>query len=63
VKHEKNQKQLRDAQLDTVMDQLGVCSANECTGMIPEAIMDESEQESYEDIYPYILPEDEPFDE
>jgi hypothetical protein len=45
------------------MDQLGVCSANECTGMIPEAIMDESEQESYEDIYPYILPEDEPFDE
>lgn len=31
-------------------------SAHECTGLIPSAIKDAVEEESYEDIYPYAPP-------
>lgn len=31
-------------------------SAQECTGLIPSAIKDGVEEESYEDIYPYVPP-------
>lgn len=32
------------------------CSVYDCTGLIPSAITDENEAESYEEIYPYISP-------
>ncbi len=32
------------------------CSAYDCTGLIPSAVTDENEAESYEEIYPYISP-------
>lgn len=33
-------------------------SANDCTGLIPSAIQDESELDSYQDIYHFSVPED-----
>ncbi|MDO4831632.1 MAG: hypothetical protein Q4A46_09190 [Clostridia bacterium] len=35
-----------DIELCTVM-------SNDCTGMVPSAIIDDFEQDAYEDIYPY----------
>ncbi len=32
-------------------------SSNDCTGLIPSEVMNESEYESYEDIYDFGLPE------
>lgn len=32
-------------------------SANDCTGLIPSAVMNESEYESYEDIMDFNVPE------
>ena len=43
-------------------DYLKASSAQDCTGLIPRGIEDESEIESYEEIYPFlpktVLPED-----
>lgn len=36
--------------------EMGTFLANDCTGLIPGALRDRSELESYEDIYPYLPP-------
>lgn len=36
--------------------ELNSCSAYDCTGLIPTAIKDEAEVESFEEIYPYLSP-------
>lgn len=33
--------------------ELGTVMSNDCTGMVPSAIIDDFEQDAYEDIYPY----------
>lgn len=33
--------------------ELNTISANDCTGLIPAALTDETEQEFYEELYPY----------
>ncbi len=33
------------------------CSANECTGLIPARPQSEEEQESYDEIFHYAIPE------
>ena len=38
---------------ETMFD-LDICSATDCTGLIPALPQDEAEVEAYEDIYPYI---------
>lgn len=40
---------------DIMFDEAG--SANECTGLIPSAVTEESEYSSYEDIMDFSLPE------
>ena len=43
--------------IDIIYDkELNACSAYDCTGLIPSAITDESEIDSYEEIYPYLSP-------
>ena len=43
--------------LDRILDKnMNACSAYDCTGLIPSAITDESEVESYEQLYPYRVP-------
>ncbi len=32
------------------------CSAYDCTGLIPNTVTDESQIESYEDLYPFLAP-------
>ncbi len=43
-------------------DYLKTSSAQDCTGLIPKAVADDAELESYEDLYPFlpkiIRPED-----
>lgn len=42
--------------LDGIHDKsMNACSACDCTGLIPSAITDESEAESYEQLYPYCV--------
>lgn len=36
--------------------ELSSCSMYDCTGLIPSAITDESQIESYESMYPYLPP-------
>ncbi|MGN0448746.1 MAG: hypothetical protein ACI4G0_00060 [Ruminococcus sp.] len=52
------EKKISDSEkLDRVHDKnMNACSAYDCTGLIPSAITDESEAESYEQLYPYRVP-------
>lgn len=34
--------------------ELNACSACDCTGLIPSAIKDENQAESYEELYPFM---------
>lgn len=63
VKKINSQAQLRDRELDTVLDQTSICSATDCTGLIPKGIVDDDEIRSYEELYPYLPFEDEPFED
>ncbi len=43
--------------IDLVWDkEFNACSSTDCTGLIPSAIVDESQIEAYEEIYPYLSP-------
>lgn len=35
-------------------DYLKISSAQDCTGLIPKAIADDAELESYEELYPFL---------
>lgn len=35
--------------------ELKACSALDCTGLVPSAIKDESQKLSYEELYPFML--------
>ena len=50
-KKAKNEKIDIDPELE-----LNSCSAYDCTGLIPSAVKDEAEVESFEEIYPYLTP-------
>lgn len=41
--------------LDTDLEQ-NSCSANDCTGLIPAALQSNAQADSYEKLYPYIVP-------
>lgn len=52
----KSQKPTKQTIYDEIMfNEAG--SSNDCTGLIPSEIMDESEYKSYEDMYSFNLPE------
>lgn len=53
-KYEKN---YEDIPFDETLE-MNTCSTYDCTGLIPSAVRDDAEMESYEDLYPY-LPDDE----
>lgn len=36
--------------------EFNTCSATDCTGLIPSAIVNESQIDAYEEIYPYLSP-------
>lgn len=40
--------------------ELNACSTYDCTGLIPALATEESEIESYEELYPYLSPEVKP---
>ena len=45
-----------DEKRDKVRDkEFNACSACDCTGLIPSAIKDENQAESYEELYPFML--------
>lgn len=48
---EKNQKNFTDPM---EYDYLKAASFQDCTGLIPRAIKDESEVENYEEVYPFL---------
>ena len=44
-----------DEKRDKVRDkELNACLAQDCTGLIPSAIKDENQAESYEELYPFM---------
>ncbi len=63
VKKVNDQSRLRERQLDTILDQRNICSATDCTGLIPNGIVDEDELRSYEELYPYLPFDEEPFED
>ncbi len=53
----RQESKLNGKKIDLVRDmEFNACSATDCTGLIPSAIVDESQIESYEEIYPYLTP-------
>lgn len=54
TKTPKNDSDITDIDSDI---ELNSCSAYDCTGLIPAAVTDESELESYEELYPYLSPQ------
>lgn len=55
-------KKQRKSTFSDEYDYLKSSSAQDCTGLIPSAIQDDAELESYEDLYPFlpkpVLPDD-----
>ena len=55
MKPEKDKRPVTKADEDLMYSEAG--SANDCTGLIPSAVLNESEYESYEDLMDFNLPE------
>jgi hypothetical protein len=55
MKPEKDKRPVTKAYEDLMYSEAG--SANDCTGLIPSAVLNESEYESYEDLMDFNLPE------
>ena len=55
MKPEKRQASGNESYEDLMYSEAG--SANDCTGLIPSAVLNESEYESYEDLMDFNLPE------
>lgn len=47
---------INEKKIDKIRNkELNSCSAQDCTGLVPSAIKDESQKMSYEELYPFML--------
>lgn len=45
---------MKDTKNQDDYDYMKACSAQDCTGLIPSAPVDETELENYEELYPFL---------